>query len=205
MLPVFLQGLSLGLAFLAPIGMQNLFVINSALSHTFDRALATSLVVVFWDISLGVTCFLGAGALMDAFPWLKKIMLGLGGILVIYIGIGLIRTKASLDGGNDVNQPFLKIIVAAFVVTWLNPQALIDGTMMLGAFRATLPTGGDLPFILGFTSASFIWFNGLAIASNLLGAKINTCALTWLNRLCGVVIICYGAKLLYDLARMIFG
>ena len=52
MLPVFLQGLSLGLAFLAPIGMQNLFVINSALSHTFGRALATSLVVVFWDISL---------------------------------------------------------------------------------------------------------------------------------------------------------
>ena len=145
MLPVFLQGLSLGLAFLAPIGMQNLFVINSALSHTFGRALATSLVVVFWDISLGVTCFLGAGALMDAFPWLKKIMLGLGGLLVIYIGIGLIRTEASLDGGKDVNQPFLKIIVAAFVVTWLNPQALIDGTMMLGAFRATLPAGGDLP------------------------------------------------------------
>ena len=205
MLPVFLQGLSLGLAFLAPIGMQNLFVINSALSHTFTRALATSLVVVFWDISLGVTCFLGAGALMDAFPWLKKIMLGLGGLLVIYIGIGLIRTESSLDGGEDVNQPFLKIIVAAFVVTWLNPQALIDGTMMLGAFRATLPAGGDLPFIFGFTSASFIWFNGLAIASNLLGAKINTRALTWLNRLCGVVIICYGAKLLFDLARMIFG
>lgn len=205
MLPVFLQGLSLGLAFLAPIGMQNLFVINSALSHTFGRALAASLVVVFWDISLGVTCFLGAGALMDAFPWLKKIMLGLGGLLVIYIGIGLIRTEASLDGGKDVNQPFLKIIAAAFVVTWLNPQALIDGTMMLGAFRATLPAGGDLPFILGFTSASFIWFNSLAIASNLLGAKINTRALTWLNRLCGVVIICYGAKLLFDLARMIFG
>ena len=164
MLPVFLQGLSLGLAFLAPIGMQNLFVINSALSHTFTRALATSLVVVFWDISLGVTCFLGAGALMDAFPWLKKIMLGLGGLLVVCIGIGLIRTEASLDGGKDVNQPFLKIIVA-----------------------------------------SFIWFNGLAIASNLLGAKINTRVLTWLNRLCGVVIICYGTKLLFDLARMIFG
>lgn len=109
-----------------------------------------------------------------------------------------------MDGGKDVNQPFLKIIVAAFVVTWLNPQAIIDGTMMLGAFRATLPAGGDLPFILGFTSTSFIWFNGLAIASNLLGAKINTRALTWLNRLCGVVIICYGTKLLFDLARMIF-
>ena len=205
MLPIYLQGLSLGLAFLAPIGMQNLFVINSALSHSFGRALATSLAVVFWDISLGVTCFLGAGALMDAFPWLKKIMLGLGSLLVIYIGIGLIRSEASLNGGKDVNQPFAKIIVAAFVVTWLNPQALIDGTMMLGAFRATLPAGGDFPFILGFTSASFIWFNGLAITSNALGTKINTHALTWINRVCGIVIICYGLKLLFDLAQLLFG
>ena len=43
MLPVFLQGLSLGLAYVAPIGMQNLFVINSALSHSLKRALAVAL------------------------------------------------------------------------------------------------------------------------------------------------------------------
>ena len=43
MLPVFLQGLSLGLAYVAPIGMQNLFVINSALSHSLRRALAVAL------------------------------------------------------------------------------------------------------------------------------------------------------------------
>ena len=132
MLPVFLQGLSLGLAFLAPIGMQNLFVINSALSHTFGRALATSLVVVFWDISLGVTCFLGAGTLMDAFPWLKKIMLGLGGLLVIYIGIGLIRTEASLDGGKDVNPAILEDHRCRIRCDMAQPTSLIDGTMMLG-------------------------------------------------------------------------
>ena len=43
MLPVFLQGLSLGLAYVAPIGMQNLFVINSALSHSLKQALAVAL------------------------------------------------------------------------------------------------------------------------------------------------------------------
>lgn len=64
----FLQGLSLGLAYVAPIGMQNLFVIISTLSHSLKQALAVALVVVFWDISLGLACFLGAGALMDALP-----------------------------------------------------------------------------------------------------------------------------------------
>ena len=35
----FLQGLSIGLAYVAPIGLQNLFVINGALTHTRRRAL----------------------------------------------------------------------------------------------------------------------------------------------------------------------
>lgn len=196
---MFIQGLTLGLAYLAPIGMQNLFVINSALSHRLGRAMATALVVVFWDVSLALACFFGAGALMDAIPWLKNIVLGLGGVLVICIGVGLIRSEADLSCDKDMNRPFAKIILASFVVTWLNPQAIVDGTIMLGAFRATLPPGGDPFFIAGFATASFAWFNALALVSNRLGSKINVRALTWVNRICGVVIILYGLKLLSSL------
>lgn len=202
MITIYLQGLSLGLAYVAPIGMQNLFVINSAMSHKLKRAIATALIVIFWDISLGVACFLGAGALMETLPWLQKIILGAGGLLVIYIGIGLIRSKADLDGGKDVNQPLWKIIGSAFIVTWLNPQALIDGTLMLGAFRASLSAGSDLYFITGFASASMLWFNGLAVVVHILGSKVNGNVLTWLNRICGAVIILYGIKLLRDLVQM---
>lgn len=202
MLPIYLQGLSLGLAYVAPIGMQNLFVINSAMSQKLGRAMATALIVVFWDVSLGLACFLGVGALMEALPWLQEIILGAGGLLVIYIGVGLIRAKADLSGGKDVNQPLWRIIGSAFIVTWLNPQALIDGTLMLGAFRASLPAGGDPYFITGFASASFLWFNCLAIVVHLLGSKINSQVLTWLNRICGVVIVLYGIKLLGNLVQI---
>ena len=40
---IFLQGLTMGLAYVAPIGMQNLFVINSALTNKRKRALLTAL------------------------------------------------------------------------------------------------------------------------------------------------------------------
>ena len=40
---IYLQGLTMGLAYVAPIGLQNLFVINSALSHSLKRALAVAL------------------------------------------------------------------------------------------------------------------------------------------------------------------
>ena len=203
MISIYLQGLTLGLAYVAPIGMQNLFVINSAMSQKLGRAIATALIVIFWDVSLGLACFLGVGALMEALPWLQKVILGGGGLLVIYIGVGLIRSKADLSGGKDVDCPLWKTAGSAFIVTWLNPQALIDGTLMLGAFRASLPTGGSPYFITGFASASFIWFTCLALAVHMLGSKINSHVLTWLNRVCGAVIVLYGIKLLCNLFQMI--
>ena len=76
---------------------------------------------------------------MQALPWLQKVILAAGSLIVIWIGIGLLRSKASLEGGRDVNVPVWKLITAACVVTWFNPQALIDGTMMLGAFPSCWP------------------------------------------------------------------
>ena len=199
---IYLQGLTMGLAYVAPIGLQNLFVINSALTQKRGRVYLTALIVIFWDISLGLSCFLGAGALIQALPWLQKVILGLGCLIVIWIGIGLLRSKASLEGGRDVNVPIWKLISSAFVVTWLNPQAIIDGTMMLGAFRASIPAGTDVFFICGFGSASVIWFLTLSTVVSLLGSKFNEKVLNIINKVCGAVIIFYGLKLLYSFVQM---
>ena len=58
----FFQGLTMGLAYVAPIGLQNLFVINSALTHTRRRALMTTLIVIFFDVTLALACFFGMAA-----------------------------------------------------------------------------------------------------------------------------------------------
>ena len=199
---IYLQGLTMGLAYVAPIGLQNLFVINSALTQKRGRVYLTALIVIFWDISLGLSCFLGAGALIQALPWLQKVILGLGCLIVIWIGIGLLRSKASLEGGRDVNVPVWKLISSAFVVTWLNPQAIIDGTMMLGAFRASIPAGTDVYFICGFGSASILWFLTLSTVVSLLGSKFNEKVLNIINKVCGAVIIFYGLKLAWSFIKM---
>ena len=64
---IFLQGLTMGLAYVAPIGMQNLFVINSALTNKRKRALLTALIVIFFDITLSLACFFGIGTIMQKF------------------------------------------------------------------------------------------------------------------------------------------
>lgn len=193
---IYLQGLTMGLAYVAPIGLQNLFVINSALTQRRSRVYLTALIVILWDVSLGVSCFLGAGALMQALPWLQKVILGIGSLIVIWIGIGLLRSRASLEGGRDVNVPIWKLISSAFVVTWINPQALIDGTMLFGSFRAGNPGAVASQLMLGSASASCLWFLGITILISFFSAKFNDKILRVINIVCGLIIIFYGAKLL---------
>lgn len=200
----YLQGLTLGLAYVAPIGMQNMFVINTALTQKRKRVYATALSMIFFDISLGLACFFGIGAVMEALPWMEKIVLGAGSLVVIWIGVGLVRAKAELKTDTKVDIPILKVVTSAFVVTWCNPQALIDGTMLLGAFKASLPAQTDPFFVCGFASASVIWFLGISTVISLFSAKITDKALRIINIICGAVIIFYGLKLFYRFITLIF-
>ncbi len=202
----YLQGLTIGLAYVAPIGLQNLFVINSALTQKRGRAYLTALIVTFFDVTLMLACFFGVGALMERFRWLQLGVLLVGSLIVCWIGIGLLRSKATLDTSRaDVNMPVLKLAGKACVVTWVNPQALIDGTMLFGAFHASLPAGLELPFVMGAASASILWFSGITTLITLFSAKFNDKVLRVINIVCGCVIIFYGLKLLYNFIQMIAG
>lgn len=198
----FLQGLTMGLAYVAPIGLQNLFVINTALTQKRSRAYLTALIVIFFDVTLAFACFFGIGAVMERLPWLKGIVLFVGSLIVLWIGLGLLRDKSTLDRSTKVDVPWAKVITTACVVTWFNPQALIDGTMFLGAFHATLPAAESTKFILGVTSASCLWFTGITTLLQLVGNKFNDKVLRVINIVCGLVILFYGGKLLLSFVQM---
>lgn len=197
----FFQGLLMGLAYVAPIGLQNLFVINTAISQPRKRAIITALIVIFFDISLALACFFGVGAIMEQSEWIKLAVLLIGSLIVIWIGISLIHDKNVKLENKDTNLPIFKVISTACVVTWFNPQALIDGSMMLGAFRATLPGVEGMNFICGVASASFCWFLGITLFISLFSNKISEKVLRIINIVCGCVIVFYGLKLGYEFVK----
>ncbi|HMA59430.1 MAG TPA: LysE family transporter, partial [Halanaerobiales bacterium] len=85
------QGLLLGLAYVAPIGMQNLYVINTALSGDKKRTYQVAGFTIIFDILLALACFFGIGLLLKNVPSLKSTILLVGSILVILIGFKLIK------------------------------------------------------------------------------------------------------------------
>lgn len=198
----YLQGLALGLAYVAPIGMQNLFVINSALTQTRLRALVTALIVIFFDVTLALACFFGIGLVMQKYPPVQLGILLLGGLVVVYIGISLLKSSIRQIGGAQ-QMPLGKTVWAACVVTWFNAQAVIDGTMLLGAFKASMTEAQSLHFLFGVLSASCLWFVTLAMVVSLAGSLVTPRMLGLINKICGAVITVYGLRLLWHFAEII--
>lgn len=202
MIKYLLQGLLFGLAYVAPIGTQNLYVINTALKKSKLESCKVAFITIFFDISLAISCFFGIGVLIQRYFELKLAMLLLGGIVVTYIGIGLIRTSSQILEDKNVDSSLLKIIFSCFAVTWLNPQAIIDGSLLLGGINASLPRDMSRYFILGVCMASFIWFNTLAAFVCKFRSRFNS-AIKWINIVCGCILIFYGLKLGYSFIKVI--
>ena len=193
---VYIQGLTMGLAYVAPIGLQNLFVINSALSLLTGRALFTAWIVTFFDVTLALACFFGIGFIMEAYEWLQAAVLLGGSLVIIYLAVGLSRAGEETVLHEKSRFTLRRTVITACVVTWFNPQAIIDGTMMLGAFQASLPPESGVFFISGVVSASCLWFSSITLIVSRIGNILTGKVLQWINRLCGVVILIYGLILL---------
>jgi L-lysine exporter family protein LysE/ArgO len=198
-----LQGVLLGLAYLAPIGMQNLYVMNTALRMGPLRTYQVAGITTAFDISLAISCFFGIGLLLEKVPALINVMLFVGCLALAYFGIRMITSKPSTDKDVNVSEPLLKVTIACFAVTWLNPQAVLDGTMLLGSMRASLPTGMATAFIIGVVTASCLWFGGLATVTRVFKNALDDRIMKGINVLCGIIIIIYGLKLGYELIQAI--
>lgn len=194
---IYLRGILVGFAFVAPIGMQNIYMFNNALSNKMSKALLYNFLVWFCDALFSFAAFYGIGALISANEIVKIIVMIIGGALTSYIGFNIIRSAKQTSIGSDRKKQTLKqALMTALIVSWGNPQAMIDGTMMLGASRATLTFEQSILFITGVVTASFIWDHGITIGFNLLRDKLPKKFLLAINLISGIIVAVYGLYLI---------
>lgn len=200
---IYLQGLIFGIAYIAPIGMQNLFVVSTAVEQPLKRAVKVALIVIFFDISLAMACFYGMGQLLQSTYWLELAVLLVGSVLVTYIGVQLIRQTDIKLTTEQQQFSYKMAILTAFSVAWLNPQALVDGSVLLGAFRVSLADDVAHFFMAGVMTASAVWFLSLTGLVSKFKRLLQPKMLVWVNRICGGVIILYGVKLFVNFVQKV--
>ena len=185
----------MGLAYVAPIGTQNIFVINTALSQPRKRVLVTSLIVTFFDVALSVACFYGMGAIMSSSIWLELALIFVGSIVVIIMGAKILKSSDNTELNANVEIPIKKVIATSCVVTWFNPQAIIDGSMLLGASKAAIPAEYGTAFIISCAAASAFWWFFMPSVVYYFKSKFSDKAIRIISVVCGIFIVVYGCKL----------
>jgi L-lysine exporter family protein LysE/ArgO len=203
MLAVYLKGMLISIALVSSIGMQNLFVFNNALGNRLPKAMLYALFVWVADLVLTVAAFLGLGTLISANDTIRLIVMFIGGLIVIWIGIGTIRSANASSLGGAQASTVKQALTGAIVVTFANPQAIIDTGLMLGAMRGSLPAGEVAPFLLGVLSATALWFFGISLVLSLLRSRLPKKLMLWVNIISGVIVTGYGLSLLYQVVRAI--
>ncbi len=204
MLAVYLRGLLVSIALVSSIGMQNLFVFNSAMANRLRRAMLICSFVWLADTTLTVVAFLGMGALIERFAWLKLLILLIGGGIVVWMGIGIVRgANATTMDGAAKPLPLKEAWLAAWAVAFANPQAIIDTSVSFGAMRSSLASGEVLPFLLGVLTSTALWFFGVTLIIGILKNRLPRRFLLWLNLISGTIVTIYGCTLIWHALTMV--
>ena len=156
------------------------------------------------EVPLIIILYLGASALLQA-DW-TRITIGLaGGLFLLYMGVGLMRTRAELPGSEDKTSTKSSFTAGAlmsignpyFLLWW----ATIGLGLVLGADR--FGTIGIAAFIIVHWSCDLIWFTILSVLSNKGVETFGARLYQRVSHACGVALILFGGLFIAHAMRMI--
>ena len=166
--------------------------------------------VACWGVGSGVfvhvfAAALGLSALLAASATAFTVVKVIGAAYLVWIGIGMLRQRASADEAAVVDAarrafPYGAIFRQGFLTNVLNPKVALFFLAFVPQFIAPDAPSKPLAFIvLGviFNINGMLWCHSLALftafASRRL--KVGTTVGRWLNRTMGAVFVALGARL----------
>ena len=164
-------GATTTISLVAVIGAQGTFVLRQGI---MGRHITPILVFCILSdalmIGLGVV---GLGALLDAAPWFIEVFRYVGAVFLAWFGFEAGRrvfTPHSIvvDDEQGDSQSLKAALLTTAAVTYLNPHAWLDTTILLGSLANAQGDPGRWWYYLGCCCGSLIWFLVLGYGSRLL-------------------------------------
>ncbi|QWL67217.1 L-lysine exporter [Aeromonas jandaei] len=167
MLATTLQGFTLGLAMIIPIGAQNAFVLSRGI-HRNHHLLTATLCSLCDLILIGIGVF-GGATVLSASP-IGMALLTWGGVLFLsWFGVRSLRSvwRGSQIGLADSPQQMgaKSVLAMTLGVTLLNPHVYLDTLMLLGSVGSQVTESLRPAFAAGAMLASLVWFYSLALGA----------------------------------------
>jgi L-lysine exporter family protein LysE/ArgO len=165
-MPIYLNGLLLGLSLIMALGPQNIFLIRQGAKR--NHAVLSAVTCFLCDLILITASVIGLKDILESHANLRVGMTWFGSAFLLYYGISALKKAFAKTKSEAVeekqNATRWQIIALALGFSLLNPHAVIDSLVLIGGGSGQFP-GHEKIFLLGVLSSSFIWFAALTFTA----------------------------------------
>ena len=171
LLPITLAGFTTTLTLIVAIGAQNTYVLKQGILGRWVTP-----IIIFCVLSdvllIGLGVF-GFGSLIHAAPWILEVFRYGGTAFLLWYGLNALwRSRKSealiIDTADTGPQTLTKALLIAAAMTYLNPHAYLDTTILLGSLANNYGDPGRWYYYVGCCFGSLTWFLLLGYGSRFL-------------------------------------
>lgn len=174
-------------------------ILNATARNGAGAGFGAVLGTLLGDFIYMVAAVLGLAAAMRANPLLFEALQWFGAGYLCWIGLQLLRSRASADIGTDEPRRSGRVYFRqACAVSLTNPKVMLFFIAFFPLFLRPEATGGTLVAMMLHVSAlSFLYQAGLVLIGNAVAARLKAlpCARRLATRLAGIALVGFGLKL----------
>lgn len=197
----FIQGLGFGLILQISVGPVCIAVLHKGISQGFLHAFSMVWGAALVDALYILLSAAGVSALLQIGP--ARVVVGVAGaLLLVYFGVRYLRAPASMARIENAGDSRLKSFTFGVGLTLTNPLTILFWAGVLGATMSThtfAQAGGVVYFAAGCVAATLLFLTAMAVAGHYLERVLTDRLSLWLNRIVGLFLIGFAAKLAVDL------
>ena len=192
------------LALIATPGQDMILVMSRSVAQGAAAGVVTAAGVSVGLLGHTVLATLGLGAILRTSEWLFVALKFVGAAYLLYLGIGLLRTRrASLVVAADAIRPLGRLFLDGAFSNLSNPKVAIFYFAFLPQFvspSAEHPTLSVFALGIAFAVLTFLVKAPVAIFSGALSKWLRSRpdVLTWIYRSSGAILVALGVRLAFE-------
>lgn len=200
---LFIQGMIIGLTLAVPVGPIALMCIQRAVTDGRLHGILSGVGVATADSFYAAVTFFGLTAISGLIIAHQYSLRFAAGVVLILVGIRIFLSIPSPMNVKTEHETYLKDYLSMVAIAIANPLTLIFFIAILPGFGVVFHGNSVLfatEFVSGVFLGSTLWWIILCGAIGSVRSRISADYLRLINRISGVMIVCFGSGLLLLLA-----
>lgn len=204
-----LRGLLIGLAIAAIVGPICILCIQRTMNHGFRYGLVTGLGAATADAIYGSIAAFGLTVVTTLLVHLQVWIHLSGGLFLVYLGVRTLFRKPAEKATQAQNGSHTKAYISTLLLTLTNPQTILSFAAIFAGLGVSTSAGpsnranainiDSFLVVGGVFLGSALWWLLLSGGISIARGRFTQRWLSWINRLSGCIILCFG---LYALLKI---